>query len=86
MPRLPAKIIVDTGPLIAWHAKRDPYHKRAVEFAKAVTGDRFTTWPVVTEACHFLDRAGKSALLAMLDTPRVHVEELSRADGDGCAS
>lgn len=80
MPRLPAKIIVDTGPLIAWHARRDPHHGRAIDFAKAVTGDLFTTWPVVTEACHFLNQAGKAALLAMLDAPRMHVEDLYPAD------
>lgn len=62
------------------HARRDAHHRRAIEFAKAVTGDLFTTWPVVTEACHFLDQAGKVALLAMLDAPRMQVEELYPAD------
>lgn len=45
-----------------------------------MTGDLFTTWPVVTEACHFLNQTGKAALLAMLDAPRMHVEDLYPAD------
>ncbi|MCL6261036.1 PIN domain-containing protein [Aquiflexum sp. TKW24L] len=48
-------ILIDAGPLIALFSKRDNYHKRAVQFVKENKLIYWTTWPVVTEACHMLD-------------------------------
>jgi predicted nucleic acid-binding protein len=59
-------IIVDTGPLVALFDARDEHHdeaKRVLESTRAVL---LSTWPVVTEACHFLGQAGKRALLAFV--------------------
>jgi uncharacterized protein len=48
-------ILIDAGPLIALFSKRDKYHKRAVQFVKENKLIYWTTWPVITEACHILD-------------------------------
>ena len=80
MPGQPQKLLVDTGPLIALFVARDKHHRRAVEFTKSCTATLFTTWPVVTEACFMLNARGKAALIAMIDSPALHVEDLKAAD------
>jgi predicted nucleic acid-binding protein len=39
-----------------------------------------TTWPVITEACHFLNQAGKRALLTFLRRGALRLEALSVED------
>ena len=51
-----AKVLVDTGPLVAWLDKSDGDHTRVTAFFKAFTGQLLTTWPVLTEVCHLLPR------------------------------
>ncbi len=48
-------ILIDAGPLIALFDKSDKYHLKAIHFIKEYRGQLWTTWPVVTEACHMLD-------------------------------
>jgi predicted nucleic acid-binding protein len=49
-------IAIDTGFLFALADRRDAWHQRAI--AKAGTADEgwITTWPVLTETCHLLQR------------------------------
>ena len=51
-------IIVDTGAIVGWFDPGDSHHERAAEFfASLRPNDRLlTTWPVVTEVSHLLDR------------------------------
>jgi predicted nucleic acid-binding protein len=73
-------IIVDTGPLVALFRARDEHHQAA---RKALEGSRamlFTTWPVVTEACHFLRQEGKRALLSFIRRGALRLEPLSDDD------
>jgi uncharacterized protein len=51
-----AKVLVDTGPLVAWLDKSDGDHARVTAFFKDFTGQLLTTWPVLTEVCHLLPR------------------------------
>lgn len=80
MREQPQKLLVDTGPLIALFVARDTHHRRAVDFTKSCTASLFTTWPIVTEACFMLNARGKGALIAMAETPALHVEDLKAAD------
>ena len=80
MPGQPQKLLVDTGPLSALFVARDKHHRLAVEFTKSCTAIQFTIWPVVTEACFMLNARGKAALIAMIDSPALHVEDLEAAD------
>jgi uncharacterized protein len=68
--------LVDTGPLVALFVRNDPDHRRVVEWLRNYRGRLLTTWPVLTEVCHFLlpevalrslawIEAGGAALVAM---------------------
>jgi predicted nucleic acid-binding protein len=50
--------ICDTGPLIAYLNRRDPYHDWAVEVMKQVRPPLFTCEAVMTEAAYFLREDG----------------------------
>jgi uncharacterized protein len=60
-------IIVDAGPVIALFRKRDKHHSRVRQFLAANPSRLISTLPVVTEACHFLNAEGKSALLTWIE-------------------
>ena len=80
MRSYPPSILVDAGPLIALYRQRDAHHHRAVEFADACTSDLFTTWPVLTEAAHFLNERGRLALLQGLERGAYSVIGLDLGD------
>ena len=78
-------IIVDAGPLVALFLTGDRHHQRAKEVIEASRAVMMTTWPVVTEACHFLGQTHKRALLTLirrggLRLTDVALEELARLD------
>jgi predicted nucleic acid-binding protein len=49
-------IVTDTGPLVAIINRKDKNHVRCVRELAALTGPLLITWPVFTEAMHFLGR------------------------------
>lgn len=69
-------IIVDAGPLIALFRRRDRHHSRVKRFLSAAPGRLVSTLPVITEACHFLDQAGKVALLTWIRRGGLTVQAL----------
>ena len=46
--------LVDTGPLVALFVRGDPDHALVTEFLRGFRSRLLTTWPVLTEVCHFL--------------------------------
>ena len=46
--------LVDTGPLVALFVRNDPDHVRVTAWLREFRGKLLTTWPVLTEVCHFL--------------------------------
>lgn len=52
--------LVDTGPLIAYLNRRDPYHEWATALMKQVRPPMRTSEPVLTEALYFLREDGVS--------------------------
>ena len=46
--------LVDTGPLVALFVRNDPDHARVAAWLREFRGKLLTTWPVLTEVCHFL--------------------------------
>lgn len=55
-------IIVDTGFWLALANRQDHYHSQAIQALTQIQEPLITTWPVVTETCHFLlKRLGTSA-------------------------
>ena len=76
-------IIVDTGPLVALFHARDQHHEAAKAILESSPAVLVTTWPVITEACHFLGRAGKRALLTFIRRGALRLETLSVDDVPG---
>jgi predicted nucleic acid-binding protein len=73
-------IIVDTGPLVALFQARDKHHAAARAALESTGALLLTTWPVVTEACHFLGQDGKRALLTFIRRGGLQLEDLSVED------
>jgi predicted nucleic acid-binding protein len=73
-------IIVDAGPLIALFQARDDHHDAAKAALESNPAQLVSTWPVVTEACHFLGQAGKRALLTFIRRGALRLEPLAIED------
>ena len=73
-------ILVDTGPLVALFLARDRHHDAAKALLQANPALLVSTWPVITEACHFLAQAGKRALLAFIRRGGLRPESLTADD------
>jgi hypothetical protein len=73
-------IIVDAGPLVALFRARDAHHQAAKSALESTRAALLTTWPVVTEACHFLRQDGKRALLSFIRRGALRLEPLSMDD------
>ena len=73
-------IIVDAGPVIALFRKRDKHHSRVRQFLAANPSRLISTLPVVTEACHFLNAAGKAALLTWVQHGALSLQPIGTDD------
>jgi predicted nucleic acid-binding protein len=76
-------IIVDTGPLVALFHARDKHHESAKAVLQSNPARLVSTWPIVTEACHFLGQLGKRALLTFIRRGALRLEPLSVEDVPG---
>lgn len=63
------RIIVDTGPLVAFLRRNEQYHQWSRETFAAYKPPFYTSEPVLAEACFLIERGGGHAddLLEMLD-------------------
>lgn len=52
------RIVIDTGPLVAYFNRRDRWHRWVVDQMAAMSPPLITCEPVVTEACFLIQRAG----------------------------
>ena len=64
----PARVLADSGPLLALFNAADAWHRPVLEWTQAHAGTRWiTTWPVATEVCALLARRiGNPAALDFL--------------------
>ena len=69
-------IVCDTGPLVAFLNRNDPYHAWAVALMKQVPSPMLTCEPVMTEVANFLreDRVDVDALFQLLDRGALRLE------------
>ncbi|HSW06442.1 PIN domain-containing protein [Aquabacterium sp.] len=51
---LPARLIIDTGPLVAWLDAADRHHAPVRDLLAEFQGELISTWPVLTEVCHLV--------------------------------
>lgn len=73
-------ILVDSGPLVALFHARDRHHDAAKAALQANPAVLVSTWPVITEACHFLGQTGKRALLTFIGRGGLRLEGLTADD------
>jgi len=71
-------VIIDTGPLVALFDDTEPTHKHCHAVLKKQVKAPVTTWPVLTEAFHFLGGwdSGQGKLWDFVLSGGVHVEEI----------
>lgn len=62
----PMPALIDAGPLIALFNPSDKLHAAVEAFFSGFVGRLHTTWPVVTEVCHFLNVPQQRACIAWL--------------------
>ncbi|RJP27033.1 MAG: PIN domain nuclease [Candidatus Omnitrophota bacterium] len=58
----PPKVVVDTGPLVAYLNKTDQYHEWVVTQFAALIPPLFTCEAVISESCFLLNRYEKSRM------------------------
>jgi uncharacterized protein len=68
--------ICDTGPLVAYLNRNDPYHSWAVAVMKQVRSPMLTTEPVLTEVAYLLrtDRIDVDPLFQLLERDAVRLD------------
>ena len=68
--------ISDTGPLVAYLNRNDPYHSWAVAVMKQVRAPMLTTEPVLTEVLYFLraDRVAVDPLFQLLERDALRLD------------
>jgi len=68
--------ICDTGPLVAYLNRNDPYHAWAVAVMKQVRSPMLTTEPVLTEVAYFLrtDRVDVDVLFQLFERDAVRLD------------
>jgi predicted nucleic acid-binding protein len=74
-----ARLLVDTGFLVALGRAADPLHKAASACFRAEPGPYVTVLPVLTETCFFLQPQAKLSLLALAQSGRLQVADLPSA-------
>jgi predicted nucleic acid-binding protein len=71
-----ARLVVDTGFLVALYLRGDSLHSDAVEYLRGSRATLITVSPVVVEACHFLNTRGKIELLKWIEREGLGVAEV----------
>lgn len=66
--------LIDTGFLVALFNDDDRHHTSARQMLSQLSGARlYSSWEVLTEACHLLDQRGSCNLLRWSATGRLHI-------------
>jgi hypothetical protein len=71
-----ARLVVDTGFLVALYRRGDGLHEQAIGFLRENRAPLLTVLPVVVEACHFLNTRGKVELLRWIERGGLVVAEV----------
>lgn len=75
-----ARLIVDTGFLVALYLRGDAVHGAAVEYLQRHSAGLITVSAVVVETCFFLDAAGKREFLKWIGRGGIEVYEIPPSD------
>ena len=85
MPTSVSRVIVDTGPLVAWLDAADAHHAQVTAWLGRYQGQLISTWPVVTESCHLLPARMVADFLRWVGAGGLTVLELPAASVPGLA-
>jgi len=80
---VPATVIVDTGPIVAYLHRGDAWHASSKRFFQGWRGDLITTWPVVTEAAYLSEST--KARIAIVQWLQRNLQVASQ-DAQDCAA
>jgi predicted nucleic acid-binding protein len=74
-----ARVLVDTGPLVAILDDQDEHHRACVQALAVLDGPLYTCWPVITEAAWLLRHSPGAVrrLLESINTPFVELFSLA---------
>ena len=79
------RLLVDTGPLVAWLDAADRRHAEVSAYLAEFDGELLTTWPVLTEVCHLLPEHLVPRFLRWVGSGGLSVAELPAAVALGLA-
>jgi predicted nucleic acid-binding protein len=75
-------VLIDTGYWCALANPKDMHHQQAVSVSKSLQEDPITTWPVVTEICHLVQRelgaSAASSFIKMLHNNEIEIFTIKR--------
>ena len=79
MPAAARDVLLDTGPIVATLDPRDQWHEQSARAFERYAPRCVTSEAVVTEACYFASRAGRSGAIVLdmlldLEIPIVSIE------------
>lgn len=80
---MPASVLVDTGPIVAYLHLGDAWHGAAKQFFQRWRGSLVTTWPVITEAAYLSDST--KARVAIVQWIQRNLNVMSQ-DSEDCAA
>ena len=73
-------ILADAGPLIALFRAKDPHFPAISRFVQENRLPLVTTWPVVTEVCHFINAEAKTKLLTWIRRGGLRLHDIAGDD------
>jgi predicted nucleic acid-binding protein len=79
------KVLVDTGPLVAWLDRGDGDHARVAAWMAGYDGALISTWPVLTEVCHLLPPYLTGRFMRWVAAGGLIVAELPESAADALA-
>lgn len=71
-----ARLVVDTGFLVALYRRGDSLHDAALRFLHSSRAPLLTTSAVIVEACHFLNLRGTVELLKWIEKGGLNVADM----------
>jgi predicted nucleic acid-binding protein len=73
------RVLIDTGPLIAWMDAADAHHEAVTDLLGRFRGELVSTWPVLTETCHLVPDHLVSPFLRWVGSGGLTVAEVPQA-------
>jgi len=74
-------VLIDTGYWCVLANPKDKHHQRAITVSKSMQEDPITTWPVITETCHIIQRElGPTAVVRFIKLLQDNEIDIFRLD------